>query len=197
MIGRSYFKKSTKFTPPSDIASRRWNFTWDSEAWGQDGPVQCSIPPFEWPTFPAFRTAFKEVETATGATPIPFPREGHNGLGVGVLWVPNSQDPETQSRSSALTAYFNPIRGRKNFQLLTKTKATRILFEGRRAVGIEVVDRQTGGTLHIRAEKEVILAAGPIFSPNILHKSGVGPKEMLERSNVSRYIGTMSCYAIY
>jgi choline dehydrogenase len=65
---------------------------------------------------------------------------------------------------------------------------TRIIFEDREAVGIAMIGRRDGITMHIKAKKEVILAAGPVFSANILHKSGVGPRAMLEESNVRVFV---------
>ena len=80
-------------------------------------------------------------------------------------------------RCSAANAYLKPAMNRANLTVLTHALATRILFEGRRARGIEFTH---GGATH-RAEvnAEVILSGGPINSPQLLKLSGVGPAEEL------------------
>jgi choline dehydrogenase len=65
-----------------------------------------------------------------------------------------------------------PARGRANLAVETDAQATRVLFDGRRAVGVEY--RQDGETKTVRAGREVILAAGALQSPQLLQLSGVG-----------------------
>jgi len=65
-----------------------------------------------------------------------------------------------------------PAMQRSNLKVLTHALATRIVFEGRRAVGLEYV---RGGTTHrVRVDRELILSGGPINSPQLLKLSGVG-----------------------
>ena len=76
-------------------------------------------------------------------------------------------------RCSASRAYLRPAMGRPNLKVLTHALATRVLFEGRRARGLTY---ERGGRSHrVRAEREVLLCAGPINSPQLLKLSGVGP----------------------
>ncbi|MSU90041.1 choline dehydrogenase [Rhodobacteraceae bacterium 2CG4] len=75
-------------------------------------------------------------------------------------------------RCSAATGYLHPALRRPNLRLLTGAHVGRILFEGRRAVGVEL--RRAGLTLRLRARREVILSAGAINSPQILQLSGIG-----------------------
>jgi len=80
-------------------------------------------------------------------------------------------------RSSASVAFLRPILSRRNLTLVTGAHATRILFEGRRAAGIEYLH---GGRTHqAHADREVILAAGAIQSPQLLQLSGIGPASLL------------------
>jgi choline dehydrogenase len=75
-------------------------------------------------------------------------------------------------RMSAARAFLNPARGRTNLDIRTGVHVTRILFEGRRAVGVEY---RRGGQIHeLRANREVLLAAGAIASPQLLQVSGIG-----------------------
>jgi choline dehydrogenase len=76
-------------------------------------------------------------------------------------------------RCSAANAYLRPAMTRLNLAVRTHALATRVLFEGRRAVGVRY---QRGGSEHeVRARREVLLCAGPINSPQLLKLSGIGP----------------------
>jgi choline dehydrogenase len=76
-------------------------------------------------------------------------------------------------RSSAANAYLRPALRRRNLHLITHALATRVLLEGRRAVGLEY--RHGGATRSVRVGRELILCAGPINSPQLLKLSGIGP----------------------
>jgi choline dehydrogenase len=85
--------------------------------------------------------------------------------------------PVTQRRGrrwSAADAYLRPALKRPNLRVMTDAHVRRVIFEGRRAVGVEYVD--AAGYVHTaRASREVVLAAGAIGSPHLLMLSGVGP----------------------
>ena len=76
-------------------------------------------------------------------------------------------------RCSTAAGYLKPNLSRKNLALMTRTHVRKILFEGRRAVGVEVEER--GAVKRIRARREVIVSGGAINSPMLLMNSGVGP----------------------
>jgi choline dehydrogenase len=85
-------------------------------------------------------------------------------------------------RSSAANAYLRPVMTRSNLKVITHALVTRILFDGRRAVGVEYL---RGGTVHrAAAAVEVILCGGPINSPQLLKLSGVGPGEELSDKQI-------------
>lgn len=75
-------------------------------------------------------------------------------------------------RSSGATAYLRPALRRGNVEIRVKAHVTRILVEGGRAVGVEYV--KDGGTVVVRAEREVILSGGVINTPQLLMLSGIG-----------------------
>ncbi len=81
-------------------------------------------------------------------------------------------------RCSPADAFLHPAEGRPNLEVRTGVFVQRILFEGDRAVGVQVV--QDGKPETIRAEREVILSAGSYQSPVLLLLSGIGPTEDLE-----------------
>jgi choline dehydrogenase len=86
-------------------------------------------------------------------------------------------------RCSAANAYLRPAMRRANLKVLTHALATRILFEGRRAIGIEY--RRGGATHTVRANIEVILCAGSINSPQLLKLSGIGPAQELAEHGIT------------
>jgi choline dehydrogenase len=80
-------------------------------------------------------------------------------------------------RMSAARAFLWPAMRRSNVRVETEALATRILFEGRRAVGIEYLQR--GTIKRVRAAREVVLSAGAINSPQLLQLSGIGDGTLL------------------
>ncbi len=84
-------------------------------------------------------------------------------------------------RLSAARAYLHPIADRPNLEVQCRAFVTRVLLEGRRAVGVEVV--QDGATRRVFAD-EVILSGGAINSPQLLQLSGIGNAAELERVGV-------------
>jgi choline dehydrogenase-like flavoprotein len=81
-------------------------------------------------------------------------------------------------RESTADAFLRPVLARPNLDVLARAMALRIVFEGTRAVGVEVA--RDGVVSVIRAECEVILAAGTYQSPVLLMLSGIGPSDQLE-----------------
>jgi choline dehydrogenase-like flavoprotein len=88
----------------------------------------------------------------------------------------------TGERFSAAKAYLAPNLGRPNLQVITGAHVTRILVQGRRAVGVEC--RQQGGPRQLKAAREVLLSAGALMSPTILMLSGIGPASQLRAHGV-------------
>jgi choline dehydrogenase-like flavoprotein len=82
-------------------------------------------------------------------------------------------------RCSAAAAYLRGIKDRPNLTILTKTTAEKVLFEGKRAVGLQVSGGRT-----LRARKEVIVSGGAFGSPQLLMLSGVGPADELAQHGI-------------
>ena len=80
-------------------------------------------------------------------------------------------------RCSSADAFLRPAAERSNLTILTRAFTQRILFEGDRAVGVEIL--RDGQVRTIRAEREVILSAGAYHSPVLLMLSGIGPEDQL------------------
>jgi len=89
-------------------------------------------------------------------------------------------------RNSAARAFLHPAVRRGNVQVLTGAQATRVLWEGRRAVGVEYL---RGGVRQVaRARAEVILACGAVNTPQLLMLSGVGPGAMLAAQGIGALV---------
>lgn len=86
-------------------------------------------------------------------------------------------------RWSTARAYLSPaVRERANLNVLTDARASRVRFEGRRAVGVDFMQGRTPRTLHAR--REVLLCAGALQSPQLLLLSGVGAASQLARHGI-------------
>ncbi|KNZ33139.1 MAG: glucose-methanol-choline oxidoreductase [Methylibium sp. NZG] len=101
--------------------------------------------------------------------------------GVGLYQVTH----KAGERFSAAKAYLTPSLARPNLEVITGARTTRILMEGRRAVGVEV--RIGNETRRLDARREVLLSAGALQSPQLLMLSGIGPGAHLQ----SHGIGTV------
>ena len=86
-------------------------------------------------------------------------------------------------RCSSADAYLRPARRRPNLEVRTGAHVTRLLFDGKRTAGVEYV--RDGIKAEVRAEREVILEAGAVNSPQILMLSGIGDGERLSSLGIS------------
>ena len=85
-------------------------------------------------------------------------------------------------RSSSASAFLKPALSRANLTMKTECHTTRVLFEDKKAVGVEWLEN--GEKKQATAKCEVILAAGALQSPQILQLSGIGPKGLLEKHKI-------------
>ena len=146
-----------------------------ADAWhGQGGPLQVQD--------------LSQPNRATGLFVQAAQQAGHalnpdfNGAtqeGVGAYQVTH----QGGERCSAAKGYLGLARGRPNLQVITGAQATRILFDGRRASGVEYL--QGGSRQQLTARAEVLLTAGALQSPQLLMLSGVGPAEHLQAMGLS------------
>lgn len=83
-------------------------------------------------------------------------------------------------RMSTARAFLKPAKSRANLTLRTNAHATRLLLDGKKAVGVEYAKGGRGGAMiEVRAAREVILCGGAINSPQLLQMSGIGPGQLL------------------
>jgi choline dehydrogenase-like flavoprotein len=99
--------------------------------------------------------------------------------GVGLYQVTHRNG----ERCSAAKAYLTPNLARPNLTVMTGAHTTRLLMEGRRAIGVEL--RVDGALRQLKATREVLLCAGALQSPQILMLSGIGPGAQLQRHGIA------------
>lgn len=85
-------------------------------------------------------------------------------------------------RCSTAYAFLRPVKSRRNLTIVTRAQTQRIIVENGRAVGVEF--RQKNGIRRVHADREVILSAGVVNSPQILMLSGIGPADELAKFNI-------------
>jgi choline dehydrogenase-like flavoprotein len=140
---------------------------------GQGGPLNVAEPRYVNPLMKVFITAGKQAGHA-----LTDDFNGPQQEGIGLYHTMQKGG----ARCSNARAYLEPAKNRPNLTVITKAQATRVLFEGQRAVGVRYLN---GGKYHdVRARVEVLLSAGAIGSPQLLMLSGVGPKAELERHGI-------------
>jgi choline dehydrogenase len=86
-------------------------------------------------------------------------------------------------RCDAATAFLAPVRARPNLTVVTGAQVTRVVVERGRAVGVEWV--RHGVPASARADREVVLAAGALQSPQLLQLSGIGDAALLQRHGIA------------
>ena len=144
------------------------------EGWrGKSGPLKISRAPMRNPLYRAFIEAGGQA--GYGVTP-DYNGERQEGFGAfeQTIW--------RGERFSAAKAYLRPALRRSGVQLVDGL-ATRIVLEGRRAIGVELRGR-SGALETVRARREVIVAASTINSPKLLLLSGIGPAAQLRRFGI-------------
>jgi choline dehydrogenase-like flavoprotein len=102
------------------------------------------------------------------------------GAGPSIGWC--QQTRGGRRRASTARSYLRPALKRPNLEVVTKALVHRVIFDGKRAVGVEF--SRNGNTERAMALREVILSAGAIGSPHILQLSGIGDAEHLQRIGV-------------
>ncbi|CEL53301.1 Alcohol oxidase OS=Candida boidinii GN=AOD1 PE=1 SV=1 [Rhizoctonia solani AG-1 IB] len=156
------------------------------ESHGYDGPLNVSFGDKEH--FPAIAQSYLEVAQKRG---VPLAQDkqdlktGH-GCQRWAKWV----DPATGYRQDAAHRYIHPLSDNEHLHILTATKVVRVVFDGNKATGVEVVgdkDTEEGADQTprvIKARKLVVVSAGALGSPVVLQRSGVGEAERLTKLGI-------------
>ncbi|CUH86593.1 Alcohol dehydrogenase [acceptor] [Phaeobacter sp. CECT 5382] len=140
-------------------------------AHGDSGPLQVSNQKSPRPITRAFIEAGQALQIREVAD---FNAGDNEGIGEYQVTQFHAADKNGE-RCSAAAAYLHPVMERSNLTVLTKAHASRVLFEGKRAVGVAY--RQGGQDKQVMARSEVVLCGGAFNSPQLLQLSGVGRAE--------------------
>ncbi len=139
---------------------------------GGDGPVSVSTP--KSGNNPLFQAMMEAGEQAG------YPRtddlNGYRQEGFGPM--DRTVTPKGR-RASTARGYLDQARGRPNLSIVTHALTDRILFSGKRAVGVAYLHGNSSEPVRVQARREVLLCSGAIASPQILQRSGVGPAALL------------------
>ena len=145
----------------------------EDEFRGGNGPLKIHRPAHANPLYDYFLESVQQA-----GYPLSQDTNGGRQEGFG----PMDQSIYNGRRSSTSTAYLDPVRRRANLTVMTGCHVTRILLDGNRTRGVEVL--QAGKLHRIEAGEEVIVAAGATNSPQLLMLSGIGPADDLRRHGI-------------
>jgi choline dehydrogenase len=130
---------------------------------GHSGPLELERGPATNPLFEAFFSAAEQAGYPRTADVNGFRQEGFGKF---------DRNIRRGRRLSAARAYLHPVMDRENLDVVTRAFVSKVLFEGKRAVGVEY-QRGRGGVQQVRAGT-VVLCGGAINTPQLLQLSGVG-----------------------
>jgi len=150
-------------------------FSGGASPWrGGDGPQHIETCPADHVLDQAFLAAGREAGYAFSEDQN---GEHHEGFHVAQSFTHRGK------RWSTADAYLRPAQARANLTLMTHALVHRVIFSGRRAVGVEV--EQAGKIKRFEAEREVLLCGGAINSPQLLLLSGIGDPSHLDEHGIS------------
>jgi choline dehydrogenase-like flavoprotein len=146
-----------------------------NEFHGYGGPLGVSNPISPLPICEAYFQAGQELG-------IPFNPDFNGAQQEGLGYYQLTQFEAR--RSSTSVAYLNPVRERPNLTVMLQTQALRLVMEGQRVVGVELVRGSSGTPETVRAEREVIVTSGAMGTPKLLMQSGIGAADHLRAVGV-------------
>ncbi|SPO05356.1 related to alcohol oxidase [Cephalotrichum gorgonifer] len=170
------------FDAYSEALKRAYTFHDASGATAGSGPLQLSVYGSE--PVASWCKAWVDCFANLGFTS----SDPFSGEVCGALSNVESIDPGKKQRSSSATAYLAPASDRPNLTVLTGSYVSKLLLsktdlDGVVAEGVQIVTGD-GATKHIKARREVILAAGALNSPRILETSGIGDPDLLRKLGI-------------
>src|SRR4051812_10597589 len=152
-----YFRKSEHYVQKGDPTVR-----------GQSGPLQVE----DYRTILPLTHRFVEAAQQAG---FPFNPDLNGATRYGVGY--SQMTRKGRWRGSTAQTFLRAARGRPNLKIETNAQTGRLLFDGKRCIGVEV--KRDGVMMTVRARAEVIVCGGTVNSPHLLQISGIGPAEHL------------------
>ncbi|KAF8148671.1 aryl-alcohol oxidase-like protein [Crassisporium funariophilum] len=180
---QEFYLKTSRIVPPADGRSTAGQIIPSAHG---NGPVQVSLPGFPTELDNRVINASKQLG---GRFPFTVDLNAGNTVGFSSMQSSIGQG----KRSSAATAYLDPVINRTNLDVLLNTHATKIIQSGTvdglpNLNTLEVASSPTGQRYRVTASKELILSAGVIGTPQLLLLSGVGPKSTLQAQGIPSVI---------
>lgn len=146
------------------------------DAWhGGDGPLKVSKASTPNPIYSATVEAGRQAGFKVTSDFNGFQQEG---------WGPYQLTIHDGQRWSAARGYLHPALSRSNLTCITGARTSKIVIENGRATGVEYIDAKSGEKRVVHADKEVLLSAGAVQSPQILQLSGIGDPEELGKFGI-------------
>ncbi len=156
-----YFKKAENRIAPPDPYH------------GDKGPLNLEIGPCTNPLFKAF---FKAVQEAGH----PLTKDVNGSCQEG--FAPFDRNIKKGKRWSSARAYYHPVKHRKNLKLIMGALATKILFDGKRAIGVTYAKGKN--KTKTVSGRHIICCGGAINTPQLLQLSGIGDADHLSKLNI-------------
>ena len=153
-----------------------WHGAADPSRRGQGGPMHVGPARDPKPTATLMLEAARSIGVPTFDSPNGAMMEGDGGAAINDLIVRDGK------RQSVFRSYTYPRMAQPNLTVLTNAQVARLLFDGDKVVGVDVV--LDGQPRQFRAEREVVLSLGAVNTPKVLMQSGLGPASELARHGI-------------
>ncbi|TFY67273.1 hypothetical protein EVJ58_g1731 [Rhodofomes roseus] len=174
-------KKSESYSAPSSSVQSVLNVQANTSAHGSDGPIHASYPGYVVPAVGAWTDTLNAVGVASSSDP-------DSGDGWGAFIATSAINPSNWTRSYSRSGYLDPLPPRSNLAILPNATVTKLVLSnatgGMAASSVQYASAKGATSNSVSVNKEVILAAGAVGSPQILMVSGVGPEDVLQAAGV-------------
>ncbi|KAI0650509.1 GMC oxidoreductase [Trametes meyenii] len=174
-----YIHRTEGYFPPSEETQKNLSMKFEGWSLGNNGPLEIAYPATIDP-------AERKVQQTLLNAGIPLAPKPMNGDPAGVYYAPCTYNPATHTRSYAATAFYTPNKDKSNFTVLVSAHVNRVIpASGDSEFTAESVEFEHEGQIYtVRANKEVILSAGALKSPQLLELSGIGNPNVLRKIGI-------------
>lgn len=154
-----------------------WGGSPDPVRRGVGGPVYVAQPDAPQPIANALLTSAEALGIPVFDSPNGAMMEGEGGAAIAELRIRDGK------RESVFQSYVAPLASKRNLTIITGALVTRLLFDGKRVTGVEVL--LDGKRRQFKAHFETILSLGAVNTPKVLMQSGIGPRDELSAHGIS------------
>ena len=146
----------------------------DDKYRGRSGPLRVTDPDESGLLYETIMSAAQQVGIPRNAD---YNGENQEGIAMSQATISNGR------RMSTAYCYLNPIKHRKNLNILSDAQTSSLILEGKKCTGVEFHHKNK--TRQVNASREVVLCAGTINSPQLLELSGIGCPELLKKVGIT------------